>query len=69
MPEKFLDGTDIRTMIEHVGRTAMAQHMGTETSFEAHSLAEFAELPGVGATKLDRYGQSFLDVIVRTLAQ
>ena len=33
------------------------------------TLAEFGDLPGVGGTKLDRYGQSFLDVIVRTLAQ
>ncbi len=33
------------------------------------TLTEFADLPGVGATKLDRYGQSFLDIIVRTLAQ
>ncbi len=27
------------------------------------SLAEFAALPGVGAAKLDRYGESFLDIV------
>ena len=32
------------------------------------SLGEFAQIPGVGQTKLDRYGERFLEVITRSAA-